>query len=422
MKNIRLILLGAGTVCAWSTPVNADAVTDWNATIVDISAKAPGPFGAPGPRTRTSAIAHLAIHDALNSIDARYDPYVDPPPAGPGASPEAAVAAAAYVTLAQLVPTEIVDLDNIYAQRIAALPPCDTEHPTCIADGIAAGEAAALAILALRTGDGSDTLSLPYTLPPGPGVYQPTPPIFAPPSFAGMALITPFAMKEGWQFRADPSEVLVLTSATYTTDYNEVKRVGAVDAEASGNRTSEQSEIARYWPGGGVDWNAIARLIVDERDLDVWENGQLFALLNMALIDSSISVFDTKYHYNFWRPITAIRAGDTDGNLSTEADPTWESFLGTPPYPDYTCGLTHNTGAAVEVLRRYFRTDALAYTFTVESLGITRTYENLSQAAAESVDARVFAGIHFRSGCVQGVRNGEQVGRFAIQHYLNPLK
>jgi hypothetical protein len=237
-----------------------------------------------------------------------------------------------------------------------------------------------------------------------------------------MALITPFAMKEGWQFRADPSEVLVLTSATYTTDYNEVKRVGAVDAEASGNRTSEQSEIARYWPGGGVDWNAIARLIVDERDLDVWENGQLFALLNMALIDSSISVFDTKYHYNFWRPITAIRAGDTDGNLSTEADPTWESFLGTPPYPDYTCGLTHNTGAAVEVLRRYFRTDALAYTFTVESLGITRTYENLSQAAAESVDARVFAGIHFRSGCVQGVRNGEQVGRFAIQHYLKPLK
>lgn len=421
-KTIRLFLLAAGTACAFSAAAGADVVTDWNSTVVAISAQAPGPAGGPGPRTRTSAIAQVAIHDALNSIEARYDPYVELPPASPGALPEAAVAAAAYFTLAQLVPNTIVELDAIYAQRLAELPPCPAEYPTCIADGIAAGETAALAILALRSGDGSDTLNLPYTPAPGPGVHQPTPPAFAPPMFAGMAQITPFAMRDGWQFRAAPSEVLDLGSEVYTQDYLEVKRVGAADAEANGDRTPEQSAIARYWPGGGVDWNAITRLILAGRGLNLWEHARLFALLNIALIDSSISVFDTKYHYNFWRPVTAIRAGDTDGNVATAADPDWESYLTTPPYPDYTCGLTHNTGAAVEVLRRYFVTDAIAYTFTAASVGITRSYESLSQAAVEAVDARVFAGIHFRTSCTQAVRNGEQVGRFTIQHYLKPLR
>jgi len=300
------------------------------------------------------------------------------------------------------------------------LPDCPPAYPTCIEDGIQAGEAAAAAIIQRRTGDGSDTPHRPYTLAAGPGVYQRTPPAFADPQWAGWANVVPFALNSGSQFRSDPSEIFDLTSEAYTRDYNEVKRVGAANAEANGDRTPDQSAIARFWPGGGANWNAVTRVIVAGRGLDSWEHARLFALVNIALSDSSVSVFDTKYTYNFWRPVTAIRAGETDGNATTVGDPSWSPLLVTPLYPDYTCGLTTNTGAAVEVLRRYFDTDAIHYTFT--AAGSTRNYDSLSQAAAESVDARVFAGIHFRTGCVQGVRQGEHVGRFAIQHFLKPVK
>jgi hypothetical protein len=199
-----------------------------------------------------------------------------------------------------------------------------------------------------------------------------------------------------------------------------VKRVGRIDAEATGHRTQDQSEIARFWPGGGANFNAVAQVIVAGRGLSLAEHARLFALINMALSDSAVAVFDAKYTYKFWRPVTAIRAGDTAGNPATAPDAAWLSYQGTPPYPDFTCGLTTNTGAAVKVLRRFFGTNDIAYTLTVGTL--TRSYSSLSQAAAESVDARVFGGMHFRTGCVHGVRHGEQVGRFVIQHELRPLK
>jgi hypothetical protein len=317
------------------------------------------------------------------------------------------------------VPSQAGEVLIQYNLWIAGLPACPTAHPSCIDDGIAAGQAAANAMLALRQNDGSATPHLPYTLAPGPGVYQPTPPALAAPQFAGWAHVTPFALNSGSQFRADPSEIFNLASEAYTRDYNEVKRVGSIDAEANGDRTPDQSAIARFWPGGGASFNAVTRVIVDGRGLDPWQHAQLFAFVNMALSDSSVAVFDTKYTYNFWRPVTAIRA-DTDGNPETVPDASWLSYVPTPPYPDYTCGLTTNTGAALEVLRRYFGTDAISYTFT--AAGSTRSYSSLSQAAAEAVDARVFGGIHFRTSCEQGVRMGAQVGRFVIQHALEPVK
>jgi hypothetical protein len=413
----------ATTAClaAWfslgvSANAGADFVTYWN----EIGENTGIIAGGPPIRARIIAMAQLAVHDALNSIDPRYDSYTGVPPATAGASPEAAVASASYIVLTQTVPSQAAALTTVYNQWIAGLPACPAAYPTCVDDGIAAGQAAANAILALRQNDGSATPHLPYTLPPGPGVYQRTPPAFAAPQFAGWAHVTPFVLNSGSQFRADPSEIFNLLGEVYTRDYNEVKRVGSVNAEANGDRTPDQSAIARFWPGGGANWNSVTRVIVAGRGLDPWQHARLFALLNMALSDSAVAVFDTKYTYNFWRPITAIRAGDTDGNPATEPDPSWLSYLPTPLYPDYTCGLTTNTGAAVEVLRRYFGTDDIAYTFT--AVGNTRSYGSLSQAAAEAVDARVFAGIHFRTGCVQGVRQGGQVGRFVIQHSLKPLK
>jgi hypothetical protein len=401
-----------------TVPAQGDVVTDWN-EIADNASNSALPPGPP-PKARVLAMTQIAVHDALNSIDARHASYTGVPRAKPGASPDAAVATASYVVLAQTVPSQASALSLVYANKISELPDCPAVYPDCIEDGIETGETAAGAIIAKRNGDGSTTPHLPYNLPPGPGVYQRTPTALLDPQWAGWAHVTPFALNSGSQFRSDPSEIFDLTSEAYTRDYNEVKRVGAASAEAIGNRTPDQSAIARFWPGGGTNWNAVTRVIVAGRGLDPWEHARLFALLNMASSDGFVSVFDTKYTYNFWRPVTAIRAGNTDGNPATDGDPTWLPLLQTPPYPDYTCGLTTNAGTAVEVLRRYFGTDDIAYTFT--AAGSTRSYGSLSQAAAEAVDARVFAGIHFRTGCAQGVRQGEHVGRFVIQHFLKPVK
>ena len=235
--------------------------------------------------------------------------------------------------------------------------------------------------------------------------------------FAGWALVKPFVLKSASQFRAEPPKMFDLASAEYARDYNEVKRLGAFTGS---ERTTDQSDIARFWPGGGANINTVARLIVANRDLDLWQHARLFALLNMAISDSAVSVFDTKYTYNFWRPVTAIRAGDTDGNSATEVDPAWISYQNTPPYPDYTCGLPNNVGAGLEVLRRYFRTDYLPYTQTIPA-GLTRSFARLAEADAEAVNARVYGGMHFRTGCERAKIQGRQVGRFVIQHSLRPL-
>jgi hypothetical protein len=383
-------------------------------------------------------MVHIAIHDALNAIDRRYETYDVVPTANPNASPDAAIASAAHAVLIHELnrPPESaariaarVNVEASYTAALAAILDGTAENL-----GIGVGQAAADAIIARRANDGSATPHLPYTMAPGPGVYQSTPPNFPTPSFAGFALVTPFAMNSPSQFRSDPGEILDLGSAAYVRDYNEVKQVGnALVRGAAPN--SAQSDIPRYWATGGANWNAIARGLAVAGGLDRWQHARLYALMNIAAADAAISVFDTKYTYTFWRPVTAIRWAD-DGNPATASDPNWLPFLTTPPYPDYTCGLPTIGGANTEVMRRYFGTDYVGYTFTVNTppvplpaplvelpgKPITRSFGSLSQATAEAASARVFAGIHFRSGCVQGVRQGTKVGRFVIQHYLRPLK
>lgn len=433
--------LACALALAVSGQAQADAVTDWNTTAGAVAPR----FGGPAQQDRAMAMVHIAIHDALNSIDPRFDSYASVPPADPNTPPDVAVAAAAHRVLMELLaglPDSQAKTDAITlvanAYSLAVPLPYDSAETL----GIAAGEAAAIEILEMRTGDGSATPHTPaYNLVAGPGVYQQTPNSPAP-QFTGWAVVTPFAMNSPSQFRSDPGEIFALASAAYARDYNEVKQMG--DALVRGTApASEESDIARFWPGGGSNWNRVARTILaapavnPHLDLaqDLWENARLFALLNIALADGSISVFDTKYTYNFWRPVTAIRWAD-DGNPATESDATWLPFLVTPPYPDYVCGLTTASGAGTEVLRRYFGTDDVGYALMFNAPGvtlpaplaalppkaITRGFTSLSEAAAESASARVFAGIHFRSGCVQGVRQGAKVGRFVVQHYLNPLK
>ena len=210
------------------------------------------------------------------------------------------------------------------------------------------GEAAANAILTRRLGDGSDTPHLPYTLLPGPGVYQPTPnpefPAVITPSFANWANVTPFSLRHSAQFGVEPGTTFDLVAETYTTQYNEIKEIG--DARVRGAQPdSEETDIARFWPGGGSNWNATARAIVGTMNLDRWQHARLFALVNIALVDASIANQRWKYTYNFWRPVTAMRWPD-DGNPETEAVPDWRPFLVTPPYPDYPSALSAGAGAA----------------------------------------------------------------------------
>jgi hypothetical protein len=405
-----------------SSAALADAVNDWGVFADGLA------LGAPPQRARTTAIMYVAMHDALNSIQPRYESYTDVARARPGASPDAAVGEAAYRALKGAAPAALgASIDAFYNTWYRALPACPS---AACADGVSAGELAANAILALRSADGSATPHLTYSLPPGPGVYQmtpvtppspPNPPAPVAPQFAGWANVTPFVLNSGSQFRAEPSLLFDLKSWAYTRDYKEVKRVGDVDSEAEGHRTADQSEIARFWPGGGANINAVARVIIAGRSLDLWESARLFALVNMGISDSTVAVFDTKFTYNFWRPVTAIRAGDTDGNPHTAPDADWLSYQNTPPYPDYTCGLPNNVGSGLAVLRSYFGTDRIGYTLTTPG-GITRSFKSLSQAGFEAVDARVFGGMHFRTGCVRGLIQGGQVGRYAFHHALRPLK
>lgn len=408
-------LLGCCIGLAFTASVQADAITDWNTTI-DAAIGLPPPL-----KNRVLAMAHIAANDALNSISPRFESYGVVPTANPAASPDAAVAAAIYQVVANQVPSQAAALLAVYNARIAALPACPIAAPTCIADGITVGEDAAAAILAQRALDGSATPHLPYTLGPAPGVYQPTPipafPFLSTPSFNGWAYVTPFAMNSGSQFRMGPAELFNLTSNSYTNEFNEVKTMGASNAETLGNRSAVQSANVRFWPP--ASWNAIGRELVNGIGNDLWQNARLFALLNIAQADAAIAVMDTKYTYNFWRPVTAIRAASTDGNPATAEDAAWLPYLVTPPYPDYTCGLTTNGGAASEVLQRYFGTENLPFTLTAG--GVTQTFQTLTEAREATVDARVHAGIHFRTGCRMGVVQGRQVGRFAYQHYLRPL-
>jgi hypothetical protein len=423
---------------AMASPARADVVIDWSIIAEGVAPR----FGAPQQQSRAQAMVQIAVHDALNAIEPRYARYTTVHAAAASASPDAAAAAAARQTLLALLaplpdsPLKQAAIDTIENAYAAAVGPAPYDAAT--QSGIDTGNAAAAAILAMRSADGSVTPHLPYTLLPGIGVYQPTPnpefPAAIVPSFAGWAHVTPFVLRHGAQFAVEPGAILDVTSAAYAEQYNEVKSLG--DARVRGLLPdSEESDIARFWPGGGSNWNLTARVILDGQGLDRWQHARLLALLHIAQADALIANQTWKYTYNFWRPVTAIRWTE-DGNADTDSDPVWRPFLVTPPYPDYPCALPTATGAATEVLRQYFATDTVPFTrtftagpvalptpmATLPAKAITRSFTSLSEAATEAASARVYAGLHFREGCGAGVKHGTQIGRFVVGHSLLPLR
>ncbi|HEY5972385.1 MAG TPA: vanadium-dependent haloperoxidase [Pseudoxanthomonas sp.] len=410
------------------------AVTDWAGFIESITATAPllvdtnndgiidaSLPGGPPVRARLNAMTHVAIHDALNSIQRRYASYSVIPGAGATASPQAAIAAAAYNVLAAEVPSKQVDISNKYLAALAPLGDCVTVGTPC-SQGIKAGQTAAKAILATRNNDGSRKPHPQYAAPNVPGAYQPTPganglPIA--PAFEQWGKVRPFALVSNTQFRPAPAGFLYVTSEDYVREYNEVKRVGAKNAPLA-VRSAYDTETVMFWAGSAPAWSTFARKIVEaDGSTDLWAQARLFALLNMALSDAGVAVFDAKYHYRYWRPITAIRRAN-DGNPITQQDATWDSLLVNPAYPDYTSGASINAGAAAEVLRRYYARDNLAFSHTANN--VTRSFGSVSAAAASVANSRVLGGIHFRSACKIGLIQGEQIGRFVYLHYLKPLR
>jgi hypothetical protein len=404
-------------LCAWPllTPslARADVVLDWN--IVALRTTAAAPFNPP-LESRNVAIVHAAMFDAVNSIVREFHPYAIRIQAPGGASPEAAAAAAAHFALVQLYPGQQGVLDAAYAGSLALIP--DGPRRTA---GIAVGESVASWILTLRSSDGAaEAITAEYTPGSGPGTWIPTPPPFLPALDPGWGCVRPFLMDDESQFRPGPPPAL--KSRRYTRDFNEIKEIGS---STSTSRTEEQTALARFWIATAPqNWNPAARQASIAEHLTLSENARAFALLNLAGADAFIAAWDAKFTYNQWRPVTAIRAGDTDWNPETVEDPLWTPLLVTPPFPDYIAGHTTYAGAAEKVLEHVFgRHPGLAIALTSPTApGVVETYETFKAIADGVVDARVWGGIHWRTSSERGRAVGDEIGRYAVRRFLTPLR
>jgi hypothetical protein len=389
----------------------ADVVVDWN--IIALKTTAAAPFNPP-LETRNLAIVHAAMFDAVNSITREFHRYAVNLHAPEWASPEAAAVAAAHATLLQLYPDQQSMLDASYSTSLGLIPsgPGKTS-------GIEIGEAVASRMVALRGSDGAAAaISTPYTPGNRQGDWNPTPPASLPALDPGWGSVRPFVLRSGSQFRPAPPPAL--ESARYTRDFDEIKAVGS---SVSVVRTQDQTDLARFWIATAAqNWNPAAREAATAQRLTLSQKARAFALLNLAGADAFIAAWDAKFVYSQWRPVTAIRAADTDGNPATDGDPSWTPLLVTPPFPDYIAGHTTYAGAAQKVLEHVFgRHPGVSVTLSSATApGVLETYTTFKAIADDVVDARVWGGIHWRTSSVRGRTVGEEIGRYAVRHFLKP--
>ena len=411
-RRTRRICVIAAALAALSAPgmARADAVTDWNGyagNALAVTARQP-----PTPTSVHMAMVQGAIYDAVNGIDRGHRPYLVLPAAQPWDSMDAAAATAAYRVLVAIVPTQQSTLEPLYTASLAGVPDGPAKD-----GGIAAGEAAAAAMIAARTGDGRFG-SFRFTASFTAGAWRPELPFFISDPFAWVAYTKPFLIESGSQFRSDGPNAL--TSDAYAADFAEVKAVGARN---SSTRTADQTEQALYWgvEHGSLLWGRIIRTIAANEGLSVAEDARLFAMLQLASADANISCWNDKAYWSSWRPITAIRLADTDGNPATDADLAWEPLLATPPFPEHPSGHTCGSGAIVASLQNFFGTDKMTFTAFGGGSGTSRSYTRFSETIKEIIDARVYAGIHFRTADVQGAIIGKKVAHWEEKHYFQPV-
>jgi hypothetical protein len=399
------------TQTGWAAPMPGPAVLDeWGTRF--------GTFGSlvleNGLRTQIrTTIAQLAMFDAVNAVlDGGYRPFASKPSSPSGASPEAAAIRAAYIVAVNDFPSIQPTIDSAYAQSIAAVD----ASPDAIAGGIEVGEAAAIAVLAVRAHDRrNEPDSFGYTPGNGPGVWIPTPPDRLSPQTPFLRFVTPFGYDDPARFRPQPPPAL--DSRTYTTDFNEIKDIGSRATDTS--RTAEQSDTARFWsPSATALWSANIRSLAGSMDL--LTAARFEAIGFAAVTNALIACWDAKFTYMFWRPVTAIQAGDTDGNSETEADGVWMSFLTTPPHPEYPAAHTTIGGSALGFYTVWFDRDQLELNVTGLNRQV-RHYTILSEIQSEEGNARVWGGMHWRHSTEVGTVLGSRVGRYTASHLLKPL-
>jgi PAP2 superfamily protein len=389
-------------------------VVQWNRNLLLI-VRTPGAQPATIHPTRSFAIMHAAIYDAVNAIDRKHKPYlVRLSGVSRDASQEAAAAAAAHEVLVALYPTFKSTLDAELLQSLAQIP----ERPGK-AEGISIGQTVADRILALRNNDGSNAQPSPYVFGNAPGDYQSTPPNFPPqPQFTHWSRVTPFALERANQFRPGPPPTL--TSDEYGDAFNQVKSLGIADSTTA---TADEALTGRFWNGAIQNyWNEIAQTASVDHKLTTTRTARLFALLNLSFADGVIAFYDAKYTYNFWRPVTAIRAAHTDDNPDTEADPNWlPEVTKTAPDPSYPGAHAVISAAAAEVLISFFERDHFEFNVTSEVLpGVERSFTSFSAGAEEATLSRIFAGQHFRFDLTSGHRLGREVADFVVDNFLTP--
>jgi hypothetical protein len=411
----RSLIAAACLFLAFGTAsgASADVVTSWNsAALAAIRTNSTPPPVA----SRALAILHVSIYDAVNGISRRHEPYLVESAVQASASEVAAASAAALRVLTTLFPAQTPQFTALYETLVQQVKDGPQKHAGLTWGGLVADQ-----ILASRANDGWNTVVM-APAGAGPGAWEPTPPAFAQYLLPQWGRVAPFVMETSGALR--PGGPPPLDSAQWAADYNEVKGLGAL---VGSTRTEDQSQIARFWAdGAGTEtppghWNHIAQEVAAAQGNTLGQNARMFALLNLALADAAICAWDAKYAFNFWRPVTAIRFGDTDSNDATDGDPLWSSFIPTPPFPDYISGHSTFSGAAARVLARFYGRDDIAFTTGSDALpGVTRNFAGFAAAAAEAAVSRLYGGIHYRSANQDGLDAGAAIGDFTFANVLRP--
>lgn len=390
---------------------SVNPVIQWNRNLLVI-VRTPGAQPATIHPTRSFAMMHAAIYDAVNAIEQTYKPYlarISGVPAG-AAEPAAAISAAHDVLIA-LYPKFQPGLDSELRQSLQQLPDGPSKN-----QGIMVGQLAADQILAFRSNDGSGAQPPPYVFGSLPGDYQSTPPNLATPQFTHWSKVTPFLLQHASQFRPGPPPALATTA--YAAAFNEVKSLGRA---RSTNATTDQAIAGRFWNGPIQNyWNEIAQTAALEKHLTTAQSARLFALLNLTFADGVIAFYEAKYTYNFWRPVTAIRAAGADDNPATASDAEWlPETLKTAADPSYPGAHAVIAAAGATILSSFFGSDRFSFRVTSEVLaGFQRSFWSFSAASQEASGSRIFAGQHFGTDLIAGQQLGRDVARFAFANFL----
>jgi hypothetical protein len=418
---VSILSTGAASAAA-QEPADGGVVVHWNAIAFEVLAVDPGPI----LDARGLAIVQASVHDALNGIVRRYQPYTADL-SSPGASVAAAVAAAAHEVLVPLSPSQRAKIEEAYAAALARIPDGPAKEA-----GIVLGQQSGQANLARRVGDGIEDVNNPVYVPTGkPGDYDFTPPFDRPPLgpiafFPGFGRVTPFAIDIAAYPAPGPDS---LDSARYADDLNYLKSIGKLK---SPTRTADQTEMAFFWFEGVEIFNQIAGTVLRQRGVDAWSAARILALMNFAVVDAGIDIFDAKYEFRFWRPYTAIRRADEDGNHGTEPDDEWLPLLWTPidvipppffipPIPEYPSAAAIISAAAAEVLILNLGDNQHFEATSPYLPGVTRRFDSFTQAASEARWSRVYGGIHFVKAIADGQHMGKSIGA-AVSLLLPPVE